>query len=195
MKNEYIELNILIKRLIYTTQRNEYSKSFLEFYCEDPFKNNFLLQIHWDLNKLFWSRTTWLKNFNLEELFKTNRFEENKQDFRFQLLNESNELELDSFLKVLNWIDNSSLPLVLIDEEYGRDGFFIEARIGYKSFSTQFQYLTSSLPKKWESLNEFTNLILEFNKNLIPKVTNNYTIHYISESLNKNKQEFISIQY
>lgn len=145
-------------------QSNEisYKNDFLEFYCESPFSDAFLLQMLWNGEEVLFFKNYLLKNTFVR---KENNHENTKiTEIYVEIQQEKGKIKYHEIKSLIMEIRQLKLPILLDCSLYGRDGHHYYLRFGDSFSAVGYDWCEVFVPNDWEILNNIAQKVINIQK-------------------------------
>jgi len=168
--DKYLLFHQTVRHALLNSNPVDYNgRPFIEMLCEEPFTDDFLLQMTWTSQTMSWYRTTWIKDQDRVII-----------DAWFEYLKEDDVLPIDLSLRkergsenpkmiepLVEEIRRLSIPLVFQNDLEGRDGNGITLKIGTDDSFVCLSWQSRKTPKEWGDWDKIFEKILLINAKLL----------------------------
>jgi hypothetical protein len=154
----------------------EYKSDFIEFFCDNPFTDCFLLQITWNSHKAIWYRQTLLK-----------------KEPNYTVCQEVGEVSITELLPIVKQAQEIALPAQLYCAVAGRDGHHYKLTIGDDFTNLAYEWYEVFVPDVWEKsdLNKLAYDFRVLQRQWVGKQISHVRLTYTEESTEKGFSSFM----
>jgi hypothetical protein len=157
----------------------EYKSDFIEFFCDNPFTDCFLLQITWNKYKAVWYRQTLIK-----------------KEPNYTVCQEAGEMPLSLLIPIVRQAQQKALPAQFYCALAGRDGHHYRLVIGDDFTNLAYEWYEVFAPDAWEQagLNKLAHDLQALQASWVGEKKSHVRLGYAEESTEKGFMSLLNWQ-